>query len=146
MSSVRDPPLATTRPSRASHPGPLYSYTHGHGKGHPPGHTGSAHRSHALLDDLRSTPLWWQHTHHSPHEWHVALSPGQRQLLLCARIFVHLPSLVLLDEATSAMPPADEARIYNRLKALGIACVSFGHRASLEHHHDEVVDLSPREV
>ena len=81
------------------------------------------------------------HARHSPREWRAALSPGQRQLLVCARIFVHAPSLVLLDEATSAMPAADEARIYAQLRALGIAFVSIGHRASLEPHHDEVIDL-----
>lgn len=81
------------------------------------------------------------HTPRSPQEWHATLSPGQRQLLICARIFVHRPALVLLDEATSAMPAADEARIYAKLKARGTAYVSIGHRASLEPHHDEIIDL-----
>ena len=81
------------------------------------------------------------HTPHSRREWHAALSPGQRQLLVCARIFVHRPALVLLDEATSAMPAANEGRIYAKLRALGIAYVSIGHRASLEQHHDDIVDL-----
>ena len=59
------------------------------------------------------------------------------------RVKVHFPSiaLVLLDEATSAMPTSDEARIYTRLRELGIAFVSIGHRASLEAHHDEVIEL-----
>ena len=82
------------------------------------------------------------HTPHSPQEWHAALSPGQRQLLVCARVFVHSPALVLLDEATSAMPAADEARIYSSLRARRIAFVSIGHRTSLEPHHDEILDLS----
>ena len=77
----------------------------------------------------------------SPREWLSALSPGQRQLLICARIFVHLPALVLLDEATSAMPAADEARIYAKLRAHGIAYISIGHRTSLEQHHDTFLDL-----
>ena len=81
------------------------------------------------------------HTPHSPHEWRTILSPGQRQLLVCARIFVHRPALVLLDEATSAMPAADEARIYSKLRECGIAFVSIGHRTSLERHHDVVFDL-----
>jgi len=81
------------------------------------------------------------HTPHSPQEWRQALSPGERQLLLCARIFVHAPSLVMLDEATSAMPTADEARIYQQMRGRGIAYVSIGHRASLEPHHDEILDL-----
>ena len=64
-----------------------------------------------------------------------------RQLLICARIFVHSPALVLLDEATSAMPVVDEARIYAKLRSLGIAFVSIGHRVSLEAHHEDVIDL-----
>ena len=81
------------------------------------------------------------HTPLSPREWRTALSPGQRQLLVCARIFAHSPALVLLDEATSAMPSTDEARIYERLRALGIAFVSIGHRTSLEVHHERIVDV-----
>ena len=78
---------------------------------------------------------------HSPQEWKAMLSPGQRQLLICARVFVHNPALVLLDEATSAMPVADEARVYERLKASGVAYVSIGHRISLERHHDEIMEV-----
>ena len=82
------------------------------------------------------------HTPHSPQAWHASLSPGQRQQLICARVFVHSPALVMLDEATSAMPAADEARIYARLRERGMAFVSIGHRASLEEYHDEVMELS----
>lgn len=82
------------------------------------------------------------HKQHSPQEWSAALSPGQRQLLVCARIFVHTPALVLLDEATSAVPSADEARIYERLRDLGIAFVSIGHRDSLDAHHDQIINLN----
>ena len=81
------------------------------------------------------------HTPHRPAEWHAALSPGQRQLLVCARIFVHAPALVLLDEATSALPATDEARIYSKLRERGIAYLSIGHRTSLEAHHDQTIDL-----
>ena len=75
-------------------------------------------------------------------EWRAALSPGQRQLLVCARIFVHAPALVLLDEATSAMPTANEACIYAALRARGIAFVSVGHRSSLEQHHNVILELA----
>ena len=50
------------------------------------------------------TKLGGLHAPHSPQAWHASLSPGQRQQLICARVFVHAPALVLLDEATSAMP------------------------------------------
>jgi putative ATP-binding cassette transporter len=37
---------------------------------------------------------------HSHTTWIAMMSPGQRQLFACARVFVHMPALVLLDEAT----------------------------------------------
>ena len=39
-------------------------------------------------------------TKHSHRMWTTMMSPGQRQLFACARVFVHMPALVLLDEAT----------------------------------------------
>ena len=39
-------------------------------------------------------------TKHSHMKWTTMMSPGQRQLFACARVFVHMPALVLLDEAT----------------------------------------------
>jgi len=80
------------------------------------------------------------HSPHSSHEWATLVSPGQRQLLACARIFMHQPALVLLDEATSSMPPADEERIYKNLRKMGISYVSIGHRSSLDQYHTNFVD------
>ncbi|OEU08212.1 ABC_membrane_2-domain-containing protein [Fragilariopsis cylindrus CCMP1102] len=81
-------------------------------------------------------------TKHSHRMWTTMMSPGQRQLFACARVFVHMPALVLLDEATSSMPAVDEERIYKALAEKGIAYVSVGHRDSLIVHHEQIVDCA----
>jgi len=81
-------------------------------------------------------------TKHSHQKWTTMMSPGQRQLFACARVFVHLPALVLLDEATSSMPASDEERIYKALAEKGVAYVSVGHRDSLIVHHEQIVDCA----
>jgi len=79
---------------------------------------------------------------HSHATWITMMSPGQRQLFACARVFVHMPALVLLDEATSSMPAADEARIYTALAEKKITYVSVGHRDSLIPHHNQIVNCT----
>lgn len=117
-------------------------------------HSASASHLDSASDAARAWTCFWQvglselldklgglHATHSPQQWRAALSPGQRQLLACARICMNAPALVLLDEATSAMPVADEARIYAWMRERRIAYVSIGHRTSLEAYHDEVIEL-----
>jgi putative ATP-binding cassette transporter len=77
---------------------------------------------------------------HSHRKFSEMMSPGQRQLFAIARIFVHQPTLVFLDEATSSMPAVDEERVYKAMAEEGIAYVSVGHRDSLIAHHDQIVD------
>lgn len=45
-----------------------------------------------------------------------SLSQGQKQLLAVARILLHKPPFVLLDEASSSLDPLSEARMYQVLK------------------------------
>lgn len=76
-------------------------------------------------------------------DWGRVLSLGEQQRVAFARILVSRPAFVFLDEATSAVDLATEARLYQRLLATGAAFVSIGHRASLMDYHTHALRLLP---
>ena len=55
------------------------------------------------------------------------------------------PRLVLMDESTSALDVANEARLYAALREAGITFVSVGHRPTLTAFHDTVLRLEAAE-
>jgi ABC-type bacteriocin/lantibiotic exporter with double-glycine peptidase domain len=59
------------------------------------------------------------------------ISNGQQQRLLIARALLMQPSLLVLDEATNAIPDAVQTRILSRLRDRGIGCLIVTHRASV---------------
>ena len=70
-------------------------------------------------------------------DWYQVFSPGEQQRLAMARVFIHRPSWLFLDESTSAMDEATEGLLYALLaeKMPGTTVVSIGHRESLERFH-----------
>lgn len=70
--------------------------------------------------------------------WERILSPGEQQRLQFARVLLHRPDWVFLDEVSSALDAHAEKELYGRLAAElpGTTRVSIGHRASLQHYHD----------
>jgi ABC-type uncharacterized transport system fused permease/ATPase subunit len=48
--------------------------------------------------------------------WDMVLSGGQKQKIVLARILLHKPSIIFLDEATGALDPASKARFHASLK------------------------------
>nr|WP_315399933.1 ATP-binding cassette domain-containing protein [uncultured Duganella sp.] len=68
-------------------------------------------------------------------DWARTLSLGEQQRVAFARVVVNKPDFVFLDEGTSAVDIATEARLYGLLAGSGAAFVSVGHRPSLVKFH-----------
>ncbi|MCO7218733.1 ABC transporter ATP-binding protein [Klenkia sp. PcliD-1-E] len=70
-----------------------------------------------------------------------SLSAGERQLVAVARAYVADPDLLVLDEATSAVDPATEARLTRALDTLttGRTTITIAHRLSTAERADEVL-------
>jgi putative ATP-binding cassette transporter len=72
--------------------------------------------------------------------WASVLSPGEQQRIHFARVLLHKPDWVFLDESTSALDEDAEKELYRRLHSAlpGITIVSVGHRSTLRRLHDKV--------
>src|SRR6185503_5796874 len=75
--------------------------------------------------------------------WAQVLSGGEQQRLAFARALLYKPDWLFLDEATAALPNADEETLYRLLKErlANATIVSIGHRESLGGLHDRRLEL-----
>ncbi|MBX9824915.1 MAG: ABC transporter ATP-binding protein/permease [Xanthobacteraceae bacterium] len=78
--------------------------------------------------------------------WDQTLSGGEKQRLAFARIFLHNPDIIILDEATAALDPESQDRLMQHLSRQpeSTALVSVGHRPELEAFHNRKVVLERR--
>lgn len=74
-------------------------------------------------------------------DWAEYLSVGENQRLAFARLLVSKPTLVLVDEGTSALDLPTEDMLMRQVSKLGCTLVSVGHRPSLVKYHDQVLHL-----
>lgn len=76
-------------------------------------------------------------------DWSRRLSPGEQQKVAFARILLHRPACLFLDEATSSLDMESEARLYERVidRLPGLTLVSVAHRDSLSRYHSDVLTL-----
>lgn len=78
----------------------------------------------------------------SMHDWASVLSLGEQQRLAFARLLLAKPTLVLLDESTSALDDTNEVHLYSQIEAAGITYISVGHRRTLHRFHNKVLYIS----
>ena len=77
--------------------------------------------------------------------WDRILSLGEQQRLAFARVLLHRPRWVFLDEATAALDEANQDAMMELLRneLPNSAVVSIGHRPGLERYHGRVLVLEP---
>ena len=78
--------------------------------------------------------------------WDQTLSGGEKQRLAFARIFLHNPDIIILDEATAALDPESQDKLMALLSKQPdeTALVSVGHRPELEAFHNRKIVLERR--
>ncbi len=75
--------------------------------------------------------------------WSEQLSPGEQQRVAFARVLLHKPDWVFLDESTSMLDIANERHMYGLIKEQLPDCtiISVGHHPSVDELHDHVIDM-----
>ncbi len=78
--------------------------------------------------------------------WDQTLSGGEKQRLAFARIFLHNPDIIVLDEATAALDPKSQDKLMELLskRPEETTLISVGHRPELEAFHNRKVVLERR--
>ena len=78
--------------------------------------------------------------------WDQTLSGGEKQRLAFARIFLHNPDIIVLDEATAALDPKSQDALMALLseRPEDTTVVSVGHRPELEAFHSRKIVLERR--
>lgn len=78
--------------------------------------------------------------------WDQTLSGGERQRLAFARLFLHQPDIVVLDEATAALDEKSQDKMMETMirELPKITIISVAHRAELEAYHSRKITLERR--
>ncbi|WP_432589728.1 NHLP family bacteriocin export ABC transporter peptidase/permease/ATPase subunit [Streptomyces sp. HD1123-B1] len=102
----------------------------------------------AVVAALKDAALWDDVIARRPEGIHGRVeqdgrnfSGGQRQRLEIARALVRRPSVLVLDEVTSALDARTERTVMDSLRRRGCACVVIAHRLSTVRDSDEILVL-----
>ena len=78
--------------------------------------------------------------------WDQTLSGGEKQRLTIARVLLHRPDIIVLDEATAALDPKSQDELMKMLseEMEGLTILSVGHRPELEQFHSRKLTLERR--
>jgi ABC-type multidrug transport system fused ATPase/permease subunit len=76
------------------------------------------------------------------------LSAGEAQLLAFARVFLRDPDVVILDEASSRLDPATEARLERAIDTLlaGRTAIVIAHRLATIERADEIIVMADGQI
>ncbi|MBP2060607.1 NHLP family bacteriocin export ABC transporter peptidase/permease/ATPase subunit [Streptomyces iranensis] len=103
----------------------------------------------AVVEALRDAALYDDVIARRPEGIHCRVeqdgrnfSGGQRQRLEIARALVRRPSVLVLDEVTSALDARTEQLVMDNLRRRGCACVVIAHRLSTVRDSDEILVLN----
>ncbi len=79
----------------------------------------------------------------SDEKWDQILSGGERQRVAFARLHIHRPTIIVMDEATAALDVESEHRLLVRLfhELPETTIISVGHRQGLAEHHTRTMTL-----
>ncbi|MBU3751492.1 MAG: ABC transporter ATP-binding protein/permease [Mycobacterium sp.] len=77
-------------------------------------------------------------------DWAKELSPGEQQRVAFARVLLQKPTVIFLDESTSAIDEGQEYAIYRMIneRLPGSIVVSVTHRGTVMEHHDHHLRLN----
>jgi putative ATP-binding cassette transporter len=78
--------------------------------------------------------------------WDQTLSGGEKQRLTVARVLLHRPDIIVLDEATAALDAKSQDKLMQLLsdELEGLTIISVGHRPELEQFHSRKLVLERR--
>jgi ATP-binding cassette subfamily B protein RaxB len=92
-----------------------------------------------ILDDIKAMPMGFNSL---AGDMGSTLSGGQIQRVLIARALYKQPSILFLDEASSALDKQTEKKINQVLKQLGITRIMIAHRQETIDMADRIIDLA----
>ncbi|PWJ86977.1 putative ATP-binding cassette transporter [Mesorhizobium loti] len=78
--------------------------------------------------------------------WDQTLSGGERQRLAFARLLLHAPDIIVLDEATAALDEKSQDKMMETVirELPDVTIISVAHRAELEAYHSRKITLERR--